>query len=59
MPNSTLLRISDLRCGLRRSFYRWHGIPGAGHPRGEFFHIDWPDAARPQLKLSELGMNRS
>jgi 6-phosphogluconate dehydrogenase len=27
-------------------------------PRGEFFHIDWPDPKRPQLKSSELGMSR-
>ena len=27
-------------------------------PRGKFFHIDWPDPKRPQLKSSELGMSR-
>ena len=43
----------------QRDYFGAHTYERTDAPRGEFFHIDWPDAKRPQLKLSELGMNRS
>ncbi|HEY1100094.1 MAG TPA: NADP-dependent phosphogluconate dehydrogenase [Myxococcota bacterium] len=43
----------------QRDYFGAHTYERVDTPRGEFFHIDWPDAKRPQLALSELGMNRS
>jgi 6-phosphogluconate dehydrogenase len=43
----------------QRDFFGAHTYERTDQPRGEMFHIDWPDPKRPQLKLSEMGMNRS
>ncbi|HEY4223801.1 MAG TPA: NADP-dependent phosphogluconate dehydrogenase [Myxococcota bacterium] len=42
----------------QRDFFGAHTYERVDAPRGEFFHIDWPDAKRPQLKATELGMSR-
>ncbi len=42
----------------QRDFFGAHMYERVDAPRGEFFHIDWPDPKRPQLKASELGMSR-
>jgi len=42
----------------QRDYFGAHTYERVDAPRGEFFHIDWPDANRPQLKASELGMSR-
>jgi 6-phosphogluconate dehydrogenase len=42
----------------QRDYFGAHTYERVDAPRGEFFHIDWPDAKRPQLKASELGMSR-
>jgi len=42
----------------QRDYFGAHTYERTDTPRGEFFHIDWPDASRPQLKASELGMSR-
>ena len=42
----------------QRDYFGAHMYERVDQPRGEFFHIDWPDAKRPQLKSSELGMSR-
>ncbi len=43
----------------QRDYFGAHTYERVDQPRGEMFHIDWPDAKRPQLKASEMGMNRS
>jgi 6-phosphogluconate dehydrogenase len=42
----------------QRDYFGAHTYERVDAPRGEFFHVDWPDAKRPQLKASELGMSR-
>jgi 6-phosphogluconate dehydrogenase len=42
----------------QRDYFGAHTYERVDQPRGEFFHIDWPDAKRPQLQASELGMSR-
>jgi 6-phosphogluconate dehydrogenase len=42
----------------QRDYFGAHMYERVDQPRGEFFHIDWPDPKRPQLKSSELGMSR-
>jgi 6-phosphogluconate dehydrogenase len=42
----------------QRDFFGAHTYERVDAPRGEHFHIDWPDPKRPQLKASELGMSR-
>lgn len=42
----------------QRDFFGAHTYERVDTPRGESFHIDWPDPKRPQLKTSELGMSR-
>ncbi len=42
----------------QRDYFGAHTYERVDAPRGEFFHIDWPDPTRPQLKASELGMSR-
>jgi 6-phosphogluconate dehydrogenase len=42
----------------QRDYFGAHTYERVDQPRGEFFHIDWPDPKRPQLKSSELGMSR-
>jgi len=42
----------------QRDYFGAHMYERVDQPRGEFFHIDWPDPKRPQLKASELGMSR-
>jgi len=42
----------------QRDFFGAHTYERIDQPRGEFFHIDWPDPKRPQLKASEMGMSR-
>jgi 6-phosphogluconate dehydrogenase len=42
----------------QRDYFGAHTYERVDAPRGEFFHIDWPDPKRPQLKASELGMSR-
>jgi 6-phosphogluconate dehydrogenase len=42
----------------QRDYFGAHMYERIDQPRGEFFHIDWPDPKRPQLKSSELGMSR-
>lgn len=42
----------------QRDYFGAHTYERVDTPRGEFFHIDWPDPKRPQLKASELGMSR-
>ena len=34
----------------QRDYFGAHTYERTDKPRGEFFHIDWPDTARPQLK---------
>jgi len=54
-------RSATLPAGLlqgQRDYFGAHMYERLDQPRGEFFHIDWPDPARPQLKASELGMSR-
>ncbi len=42
----------------QRDYFGAHLYERVDSPRGEMFHIDWPDAKRPQLKASEMGMSR-
>ena len=42
----------------QRDYFGAHTYERIDAPRGEFFHVDWPDPKRPQLKASELGMSR-
>ena len=42
----------------QRDYFGAHTYERVDQPRGAFFHIDWPDPKRPQLKASELGMSR-
>jgi 6-phosphogluconate dehydrogenase len=42
----------------QRDYFGAHTYERVDMPRGETFHIDWPDPKRPQLKSSELGMSR-
>ena len=42
----------------QRDYFGAHTYERVDCPRGEFFHIDWPEAVRPQLKASEMGMSR-
>ncbi len=54
-------RTATLPAGLlqaQRDLFGAHLYERVDQPRGELFHIDWPDPARPQLKASELGMSR-
>jgi 6-phosphogluconate dehydrogenase len=54
-------RTATLPAGLlqaQRDFFGAHLYERIDQPRGEMFHIDWPDPTRPQLKASELGMSR-
>ena len=54
-------RTATLPAGLlqaQRDFFGAHLYERVDQPRGEMFHIDWPDPTRPQLKASELGMSR-
>ena len=42
----------------QRDYFGAHTYERIDQPRGKFFHIDWPDPKRPQLKASEMGMSR-
>jgi 6-phosphogluconate dehydrogenase len=42
----------------QRDYFGAHTYERIDQPRGEMFHIDWPDPKRPQLKASEMGMSR-
>jgi 6-phosphogluconate dehydrogenase len=42
----------------QRDYFGAHTYERIDQPRGEFFHIDWPEPKRPQLRSSELGMSR-
>lgn len=42
----------------QRDYFGAHLYERVDAPRGEQFHIDWPDPKRPQLRASELGMSR-
>jgi 6-phosphogluconate dehydrogenase len=42
----------------QRDYFGAHMYERTDAPRGEMFHLDWPEAKRPQLKASELGMSR-
>jgi 6-phosphogluconate dehydrogenase len=42
----------------QRDYFGAHTYERIDAPKGEFFHLDWPDPKRPQLKASELGMSR-
>jgi len=42
----------------QRDYFGAHTYERIDQPRGEFFHIDWPEPTRPQLRASELGMSR-
>ena len=35
----------------QRDFFGAHTYERTDHPRGKFFHIDWPEADRPQLEM--------
>lgn len=35
---------------LQRDYFGAHTYERVDKPRGEFFHVDWPDPARPQVK---------
>lgn len=35
----------------QRDYFGAHTYERVDHPRGEFFHLDWPDAKRPQLEM--------
>jgi 6-phosphogluconate dehydrogenase len=54
-------RSATLPAGLlqaQRDYFGAHTYERIDQPRGEFFHIDWPEPKRPQLRASELGMSR-
>ncbi|MCE2652369.1 MAG: hypothetical protein LW650_02360 [Planctomycetaceae bacterium] len=34
----------------QRDYFGAHTYERVDQPRGQFFHVDWPDPARPQLK---------
>ena len=34
----------------QRDYFGAHTYERTDKPRGEFFHIDWPDKTRPQIK---------
>jgi 6-phosphogluconate dehydrogenase len=34
----------------QRDYFGAHTYERTDKPRGEFFHIDWPDPKRPQIK---------
>ena len=42
----------------QRDYFGAHLYERVDTPRGELFHIDWPDPKRPQLRAAELGMSR-
>jgi 6-phosphogluconate dehydrogenase len=42
----------------QRDYFGAHTYERTDAPRGEFFHLDWPEHPRPELKASELGMSR-
>jgi len=42
----------------QRDYFGAHTYERVDRPRGQAFHIDWPDPKRPELKASELGMSR-
>ena len=42
----------------QRDYFGAHMYERVDAPRGELFHIDWPDPKRPQLRASEMGMSR-
>ncbi|MDR1817867.1 MAG: hypothetical protein LBR07_06825, partial [Puniceicoccales bacterium] len=35
----------------QRDYFGAHTYERLDTPRGKFFHIDWPDPARPQLAV--------
>ena len=35
----------------QRDYFGAHTYERTDRPRGEFFHIDWPEAGRPQLAI--------
>jgi 6-phosphogluconate dehydrogenase len=35
----------------QRDFFGAHTYERVDHPRGKFFHLDWPEPGRPQLEL--------
>jgi 6-phosphogluconate dehydrogenase len=35
----------------QRDYFGAHTYERVDRPRGEFFHVDWPDPARPQIKV--------
>jgi len=42
----------------QRDYFGAHMYERVDAPRGELFHIDWPDPKRPQLRANEMGMSR-
>jgi len=36
----------------QRDYFGAHTYERVDHPRGQFFHLDWPEAGRPQLEIS-------
>jgi 6-phosphogluconate dehydrogenase len=35
----------------QRDYFGAHTYERTDKPRGEFFHLDWPEAGRPQLEI--------
>ena len=41
-----------LRLQAQRDFFGAHTYERTDRPRGEFYHLDWPEPGRPQVKGS-------
>ncbi len=35
----------------QRDYFGAHTYERTDHPRGKFFHIDWPEPGRPQIEI--------
>ncbi len=39
----------------QRDYFGAHTFERVDRPRGEFFHVDWPEPGRPQYGIDEMG----
>ena len=39
----------------QRDYFGAHTYERTDQPRGKFFHLDWPEAGRPQIQVSGGG----
>jgi 6-phosphogluconate dehydrogenase len=47
-------RSADLPANLlqgQRDYFGAHTYERKDQPRGQFYHLDWPEAGRPQLEI--------